>query len=977
MKRIVLSQKVQELCDFAKENKFEKIKDSLFTEKITVFLSFLCELYRGIGYSIRQEGEYLLLSVAKKPEKVILLIRGKFSEEKLGTDEVVEELIAFERKSEKYDCHQFKLYNYGGFETSAYEAQEFNLLLADWENVKELISCYDKPYQTPPYIELFAHNALAYEEVMAMWEKDNRVAVVQPTGTGKSYLIAKIMIELAKKRTLSTSENAMTVISPSHHILRQQHELARWTDGVTKYLTYAKLCRMQQEIQKMNPEFINLDEFHRCGAREWSKGVSRLLESHPNAKVLGTSATPIRYLDGERDMSDELFDNNVAVDLSLSVAIVKRILPTPRIVTALYTLEEEVRNLKELMRDCKISEEDKQDIEAKINEFEERWGKDFSIPGILREQLAKTNTRKIIVFCSGEEHLGAMQKTVTNWFAKAFDRKIKTYKVSSKMTDEHNNETLDKFRQANGSDNFHLLFAINMLNEGIHVSDVGAVILLRSTDSPIIFYQQIGRCIDVNAENAPVIFDFVGNFQSICTGDFCYEIKEAKKKNNQKRIRLGLPESEVDLQVIDKTAEVVKFFDEIAERLRPWNVWLETLKAYVEEHGDAIVRKYHTTSSGLRLGLWTGTQREYKKRGKLSEKKINLLENQPGWSWDPFEDVWQKNFEALKEFLGKYGHTRVSRDHITSSGLRLGVWVATQRRNKDKLLEERIRLLEGLSGWSWDPFEDAWQKNFEALKEFFREYGHVQVPRGYIASSGLKLGVWVARQRQNKNKLTKEKINLLESMLGWSWDLREDAWQKNFEALKKFLEEYGYVQVPKGYITSSGLKLEAWVETQRVAKKQNKLSEARIKLLESMPGWSWDLFEDAWQKNFEALKKFLGEYGHVQVPISYTTSSGLRLGVWVANQRRKKDKLSQKRIKLLEGLSGWSWDSHEDAWQKNFEALKKFLGEYGHVQVPISHTTLSGLNLGTWVKAQCVAKKQNKLAEARVKLLEKLDLFKK
>ncbi|MDM8564249.1 hypothetical protein QUF74_01190 [Candidatus Halobeggiatoa sp. HSG11] len=44
------------------------------------------------------------------------------------------------------------------------------------------------------------------------------------------------------------------------------------------------------------------------------------------------------------------------------------------------------------------------------------------------------------------------------------------------------------------------LFTINMLNEGLHIADVGAVILLRPTESPIIFYQQIGRCLQVDVE---------------------------------------------------------------------------------------------------------------------------------------------------------------------------------------------------------------------------------------------------------------------------------------------------------------------------------------------------------------------------------------------------------------------------------------------------------------------------------------------
>ena len=75
----------------------------------------------------------------------------------------------------------------------------------------------------------------------------------------------------------------------------------------------------------MNPALIVFDEFHRAGADVWGSSVERILEECPDAKVLGTTATPIRYLDGERDMSDELFDEE-AVNLPLAEAIQRNIL---------------------------------------------------------------------------------------------------------------------------------------------------------------------------------------------------------------------------------------------------------------------------------------------------------------------------------------------------------------------------------------------------------------------------------------------------------------------------------------------------------------------------------------------------------------------------------------------------------------------------------------------------------------------------
>ena len=68
----------------------------------------------------------------------------------------------------------------------------------------------------------------------------------------------------------------------------------------------------EEELTAIQPDFIILDEFHRCGAEMWGAGVQTLLSSHPHVPVLGLSATAIRYLDNQRDMADELFDGNVA-----------------------------------------------------------------------------------------------------------------------------------------------------------------------------------------------------------------------------------------------------------------------------------------------------------------------------------------------------------------------------------------------------------------------------------------------------------------------------------------------------------------------------------------------------------------------------------------------------------------------------------------------------------------------------------------
>ena len=84
------------------------------------------------------------------------------------------------------------------------------------------------------------------------------------------------------------------------------------------------------------------------------------------------------------------------------------------------------------------------------------------------------------------------------------------------------------FKSADTATGVHLLFSINMLNEGLHVNEVSGVVLLRPTESPNIFYQQIGRCLKAGLSYSPVIFDFVNNFRSIRTHDFLYDLEFAR-----------------------------------------------------------------------------------------------------------------------------------------------------------------------------------------------------------------------------------------------------------------------------------------------------------------------------------------------------------------------------------------------------------------------------------------------------------------
>ena len=192
-------------------------------------------------------------------------------------------------------------------------------------------------------LRLFEHDEKAYHAAVRMMEQYGKVAIVHPTGTGKSYIAFKLIED--------NPEKVVIWLSPSEYIFKTQLESLKRNDPDfplvnVHFYTYAKLmcCTQAQldEIAAQKPAYIILDEFHRAGAECWGESTVALLKLCPEAKLLGLTATNIRYLDYIRDMAEELFDGRVASDMTLGEAIVRGILPAPNYVTTVYQYQKDL-----------------------------------------------------------------------------------------------------------------------------------------------------------------------------------------------------------------------------------------------------------------------------------------------------------------------------------------------------------------------------------------------------------------------------------------------------------------------------------------------------------------------------------------------------------------------------------------------------------------------------------------------------------
>lgn len=670
-------------------------------------------------------------------------------------------------------------------------------------------------------LTLFKHNQAAYEAALALLKNTGKAAVIHPTGTGKSFIAFHLCEEHPGK--------TVCWLSPSEYIFKTQ--LENWVNAGgsdvkdISFYTYAKLMSMEEdEISKIKPDYIVLDEFHRCGARMWGQGVRRLLDFYPETPKLGLSATNIRYLDNQRDMADELFDGNIASEMSLGEAIVRGILTPPKYVLSVFSYRKELEKYEARVRSAK-SKAVRDAAEDYLEALRRALEKADGLEELFQKHMPDKNG-KYIVFCANYEHLCEMVEKAPEWFREV-DNAPHIYSVYSENP-ETDRMFLD-FKADTGS-HLKLLFCIDMLNEGIHVENVSGVILLRPTVSPIIYKQQIGRVFSANKEKDTVIFDIVLNIENLYGIGMVEDEMQMALTHYQSVGR----ESEIvndHFQISGETKDCVRLFKQLNETLSAsWELMYESAKDYCGKHGNLEIPKRYVTADGLALGQWLNTQRRVyanKINGILTEEQIEKL-NGLGMRWENANDkAWERNFAAAEAYYREHGNLLVKVNGSPYKGVMLGKWIGQLRicrKNDTKsgyLTEERITALDKI-GMVWDVRDFLWEQNYESAKQYYREHGNLNVPANYVDADEVHLGAWISEMkavRQNKGnkraELTEKQVEKL-NQIGMVWESKYDLiWGKSYEAACRYQEEYGNLDIPSAYVTEDGCRLGRWIRRQR------------------------------------------------------------------------------------------------------------------------------------------------------------------
>ena len=314
------------------------------------------------------------------------------------------------------------------------------------------------------------------------------------------------------------------------------------------------------------------------------------------------------------------------------------------------------------------------------------------------------------------------------------------------------------------------------------------------------------------------------------------------------------------------------------------------------------------------------------------------------------------NFEGLTSISGLQSEMQEAVHWLYANGE--GDKIVTERFEVIEQVHDCRVLFEQLQA----SLSSGWEHYFSEASIYYAEHGNLNVPKLYTTPGGLSLGVWLVTQRrvregQIQGNLTEQQIARLDS-IGMVWGNRKEiAWQHGFEVAKKYHDTYGNLMVPGKYTDPDGYPLGQWIIKTRQQKLNGRLKEERIAQLDEI-GMVWNIFDAKWEKAYALAAAYYEENGNLNIPRSYVTAAGERLGQWVASQQwaYPKGKLTDEQVERLNRI-GMYWGNRNDRqWNEGYQEAKRYFEVYGNLNVPINYVSPGGYALGKWIKRQRYAR---------------------
>ena len=847
-------------------------------------------------------------------------------------------------------------------------------------------------------INLYEHNEETSNKVFDAFNKDEkRVAIVQATGTGKSYIALNLLLKYKDKKAL--------YIVPSNAIIEHLKEIISKNNLSIKkdfpnleFRTYQSLINLsKEELSKLNVDLLVTDELHHLGAPVWGKRITDIVETHPDMLLFGMTAYTVRdrATSYERDMTNpetnELFSGKVVSYYDLCDAMIDGVLPKPIYKSAYINLDSFAEELEKYLNNPKLSKKDYLECKKLIEDAKRQITKAPGIKEMVRKNI-KSNG-KYIYFCPplSEENrndIDTIMIEVREWFS---DYDVEFYKTTSKDQEQgkQNRDAFYNDLDLDGNSTKHklrIMFAINQYNEGVHAPGVDGVILGRSTSSDIVFFEQIGRALSVK-ENTKEKYE---EYQNLSRSELL-EIAQS--------------------QSIEVTPSMTK--DEIIERLlSPVIIDLTNNIEYIEELENNLKDRVKEIQKSLGHN---------KREIKIRNLNFDIMVENRGlfeilrYVRDRLRpNTWELNYSLAKAYFEKYGDLEISRNFKTLNGVDkdekgylLGKWVSSQRQSYKigKLSPERKKLLDQI-GMRFEnkQIRINWEEMYLLAKAYYEKYGTLEkMTRKYQTKDGYNLGMWIREQKRSyiKGKLFPERKKLLEQI-----DMRFEnknkilGWNGTYSLAKVYFEKHGSLKgLTTGYKTLNGIdkdedgyNLGNWIVSQRQVYKLGKLSPERKKLLDQI-GMCFEskYKKPKWEEMYLLAKTYYEKYGDLEIPWDFKTLNGVdkdgngyNLGIWLASQRSiyKKEKLSPERKELLDQI-GMRFKNTRNfiTWSEAYLLAEIYFKEYGNLEVNLYFKTSNGknfdengYNLGSWISIQRKAYNKGNLSKEKIELLEKIGM---
>jgi superfamily II DNA or RNA helicase/HKD family nuclease len=415
--------------------------------------------------------------------------------------------------------------------------------------------------------------------------------VVLATGLGKTWLSAFDTVGFGRVLFVAHREEILNQALETFRRVRPEDYLGRY-DGSSKHpsanVLFASIQTLgrQSHLDRFSPDYFDyivIDEFHHASAATYR----RLLRHFQPQFVLGLTATPERS-DGA-DLLD-LCDDNLVYRCDLAEGI-RRNLLCP---FDYFGVPDEVDYRNIPWKSTRFDEEALTREVATISRAENAL-----------EQLERRGGRKALAFCVSQRHADFM----ANFFRSKGKR---AESVHSGPTSAPRTRSLERLQAGE----IEIVCAVDMFNEGVDMPDLDTVVMLRPTESKILWLQQFGRGLRLSDPSKRLrVIDYIGNHRTFLLKPqtlFNLPAGDQNVQNLLERIQAG----NVELPSGCHVTYDLRAIEILKGLLRVGKSPTEALKTYVEDftalHGvrptalETYRDGYSPRSTRANYGSWLG-----------------------------------------------------------------------------------------------------------------------------------------------------------------------------------------------------------------------------------------------------------------------------------------------------------------------------------------------------------------------------------